>query len=115
MQYASEQAEKDWNLWESVNVDPYSASCVRFTRKWAETMEQHIAKGETVAECAQLASEVANIGEGVTGFQYAQAARALGEMWVHGKELADYVLEAFNIKVEVARADDPPNPTLQEV
>jgi hypothetical protein len=78
--------EAEYARYVADNDDPYSAAVVRFSEAWANAMEQEIANGRTIAECAKATSHAANT-EGITGFMYGCAAAALAQFWVHGEEL----------------------------
>lgn len=75
-----------WQDWVDANKDGYGGTCVSFARTWARLMEAAIAGGDTVAECAERLSHVAD-QEGITGFMYGAAVSMLSQCWAHGEEL----------------------------
>lgn len=75
-----------WQDWVDANKDGYGGTCVSFARTWARLMEAAIAEGETVAECAERLSHVAD-QEGITGSMYGGAVSMLSQYWAHGEEL----------------------------
>jgi hypothetical protein len=68
------------------NSDPYGRRCYTFAEDWANAMEREMAKGRTVAECAQETSREADT-DGITGFMYGAAVSILSHAWEHGEEL----------------------------
>jgi hypothetical protein len=82
--------EDEWNQYVATNSgDPYSKCCVDFAKAWAEEMEERIAAGATVSDCAQAAcTEVdRRPGFGITGFMYGAAVSMLSRTWKHGEDL----------------------------
>jgi hypothetical protein len=67
--------------------DGYSRAVVDFGEHWAGLMEIEIAKGKTVAQCAEKTSHEAAKKYEITGFMYGAAAAALSKWWIHGNEL----------------------------
>jgi hypothetical protein len=69
--------------------DAYGRCCFDYARAWAEEMEARMAKGETLAACADAASHDVDRrpGFGITGFMYNMAVSILARCWVHGDEL----------------------------
>ncbi len=78
--------EKTWNKCKEKNSDPYGGRCVRFAEEWARLMQTRIANGETVSECAEELSRLAD-DDGITGFMYGASVSMLAKCWKHGEEL----------------------------
>jgi hypothetical protein len=80
---------KDEQLWQKCkdnNTDPYGNACIVFAERWADTMEDKIAKGFSLGDVAEQSSHEADT-DGITGFMYGAAVSMLSEVWVHGEEL----------------------------
>lgn len=75
--------------------DPYSMGVVRYMKKWAELMESKIAAGAKVVDIADATSHEADT-EGITGFMYGCAVRALSEFWEYGEELRKWHNKEYN-------------------
>lgn len=78
--------ETTWNECKEKNSDPYGGRCVRYAEEWARLMQVRIANGETVAECADELSHLAD-DDGITGFMYGASVSMLAKCWKHGEEL----------------------------
>lgn len=78
--------EKAWNEGKENNQDPYGGAIFIFAEAWAKLMQAEIAKGSTVAACAEHTSFAADF-VGLTGFMYGAAVSILGQCWKHGEEL----------------------------
>lgn len=82
--------EEDYKKYVEVNSnDPYGKGIVDFTEAWAVLMEQRIAAGEKIADIAKPTSRTADT-DGITGFMYGCAVRALAHFWEHGEELRQW-------------------------
>ena len=68
------------------NTDPYGACVYVYAEGWAKLMQREIAKGKTVAECAQKTSHELYF-LGITGFMYGAAVSILSHCWKYGEEL----------------------------
>ena len=68
------------------NTDGYGARVFRYAEEWGRLMQVRIASGETVAECAEELSRIAD-DDGITGFMYGCAVGILAKCWKHGEEL----------------------------
>ena len=75
-----------WAKCKANNEDPYGGRCVRYAEEWARLMQVRTANGETVAECADELSHLAD-DDGITGFMYGAAVSMLAKCWKHGEEL----------------------------
>ena len=78
-----------WAEWKTTNTDPYGAAALRYAELWARLMEGQIARGATLAECAEEAAHLAD-DDGVTGFQHSCALHVLGQCWAHGPALLEW-------------------------
>jgi len=77
-----------WVEWELANPDPYGGRIMSFAEDWARLMQVEIAKGRTVAECAEECARLAD-HDGITGFMYGAAKSVLVQTWRHGAELKE--------------------------
>lgn len=75
--------------------DFYSQSVIRYMERWADLMETAIAGGATVAQAAANTGQEAD-SEGITGFQYGCAVKALAHFWLHGEELRQWHNHHYN-------------------
>ena len=79
--------EEEYAKYREINSgDPYSRGVISFEDRWVDLMEAELAKGKTVAECAEETSDAADT-EGITGFMYGCAVTGLSKFWEHGEEL----------------------------
>lgn len=78
--------EQEYADYKAKNTDPYGAEVVRYGEAWADLMETHMANGQKLADCAKLASHEADT-DGITGFMYGCAVKALAHFWEHGEAL----------------------------
>lgn len=83
----------DPKLWETTveknEKDPYGKAIIRFAKKWAEGMEEHIEKGVPLSNIASSEKTKADT-EWITGFMYGCAVDLLSKAWKHGEELAKW-------------------------
>lgn len=75
-----------WASFVAANQEPYGARVVRYADEWARLMQSRISNGETIAECAEELSRLAD-DDGITGFMYVAAVSILARCWAHGDEL----------------------------
>ena len=75
-----------WASFVAANQEPYGARVVRYADEWARLMQVRIDNGETIAECAEELSRLAD-DDGITGFMYVAAVSILARCWAHGDEL----------------------------
>lgn len=80
-----------------VNSDPYSACTVQYAIDWGRIMEGMMAKGMTIEQCADEASQIADGPHGITGFMYGCAVSILSKCWKHGEELRRW----HNLKTQI--------------
>lgn len=78
--------QESWNKVVKVNTSPYGKRTVTFAEQWGRLMQVRIAKGETVAECADECSHMADT-DGITGFMYGAAKAILVKCWKYGDGL----------------------------
>lgn len=79
----------EWKACVDANPDAYGAAAIRYAEKWARIMEGRIARGLTVAKCAEDAAHVAD-DEGITGHMQGWAGALLARAWVHGEALSQW-------------------------
>ena len=75
-----------WNGWVKANTDGYGAATIHYARTWARLMEAAVAHGQTISECADRLSFVAD-QDGITGAMHGFAVSMLCDAWVYGPEL----------------------------
>jgi len=78
--------EKEYEQYKSNNADPYGGEVVRYGEAWADLMEARMSSGEKIADIAKATSHEADT-EGMTGFMYGCAVKALSHFWEHGEAL----------------------------
>lgn len=71
---------------EKNSTDGYSARVVSYGEDWANLMEAELAKGRTLAECAEGCGRASDT-DGITGYMYGCAVSALAHFWENGEEL----------------------------
>lgn len=86
--------QSEWDRITEVNSkDFYSARCVSYAVDWGRLMQFQIADGQTVAQCQEKCSHLADV-DGITGFMHGAAKQMLCRLWKHGAELAKRESEA---------------------
>jgi hypothetical protein len=99
---------KDAALWQKyldTNQDVYGSAINNFANRWALLMEAEIAKGASVADCAEAMNRQADT-EGNTGFMYGAAVFTLAAVWVHGEDLRRWHNKDTQIHNEGDRANE---------
>ena len=86
MKFKDGAARKRFDESVRVNVDPYGARVVSYSKDWAEMMEREFAQGQALIDIAEKTSREADT-DGITGFMYGCAVALLADCWVHGEEL----------------------------
>lgn len=81
-----EGKQEGWQKAVDINQDPYGKAGMDYCKAWAILMQNELAKGKTVVECAEQTSKEADT-EGITGFMYGMAVSILSIYWAHGEEL----------------------------
>lgn len=94
-----------WAMGKANNTDPYGARIYSYAEDWANFMEREMAKGATVAECAEATSREADT-DGITGFMYGAAVATLAHVWAHGEELRRWHNKETQIGTEGDRANE---------
>lgn len=88
--------EDKWEQIQKINSsDPYSNRCVTYAEDWANLMEEQIANGLTIGECASSTGDKADT-DGITGFMYSSACSILSEVWEHGETLRIWHNRKYN-------------------
>jgi hypothetical protein len=101
-----------WNeAYKNNSKDPYGMAVIKFCEAWARLMEAEVAKGKTIAECADKASSLAD-NEGITGFMYGCAVSILSKVWIHGEDLRRWSNRRLQIGNEGDKANDKPGAVL---
>ena len=73
----------------ALGVNWYGQSIRKFAALWAHTMEEAMAGGQTVAQCAEACADRTDKELGGTAdFVYGYALEVLIKVWEHGEELA---------------------------
>ena len=90
--------EDGWNQAIEANKESsYGMGVIRFAIKWADLMEERIADGETVFDCAEAMADKADT-EGITGFMYGCAVRILVQVWQYGEDLRKWHNDKYAYK-----------------
>jgi len=93
-----------WASWVAKNTDPYGSGVVRYADKWARLMEARISNGDTLENCANDASHIAD-DEGITGFMFGAAVAMLAKCWIHGEALRRW----HNLKTQIGTEGEKAN------
>lgn len=97
------ERQSEYDEYVAKNDDPYGSGVVRYERRWAEAMEEHIPEHADTALVKTMidvhADELSHTAdtEGITGFMYGCAVRSLAYHWVHGEELRQW----HNVKTQI--------------
>ena len=81
--------------WKAKNADGYGACIFQYAEGWAKLMQERIAKGETVVECAEKTSHQLGFLD-ITGFMYGAAVAILSKCWKYGEELRRWHNKEYN-------------------
>lgn len=99
--------QTEYDRWrETSSEDFYSKGIVDFAERWASIMEEQIAAGATVADCAKATSREADCDMGISGFMYGCAVQTLATFWEHGEALRRWHNIDTQIGSEGARANE---------
>lgn len=110
MQFKDEEGKKSWNHMVEINPeDSYGNGVMKYARLWAKCMQKLIAEGKTVAEIAEKTSHDCDI-EGITGFMYGAAVKALSQCWKYGEELRKWHNKEYGYE-----GDGVVNPAVVEI
>ena len=82
----------------------YARGIIAYAEAWASVMEERMAAGATVADCADKASHDADY-DGITGFMYGCAVGLLAQHWIHGEELRRW----HNLKTQIGNEGEKAN------
>lgn len=93
-----------WKRCVDANQDDYGSCVIRYADKWARLMQVRLDSGETVAECAEKMSRLAD-DEGITGFMYGCAVQMLAKCWKHGEALRRWHNKETQIGTEGDKAN----------
>jgi len=96
--------EAGWKTFVEANKDGYGGRVVRYAEEWARLMQTRIANGETIPQCAQELSHLAD-DDGITGFMYGCAVSVLAKVWKHGEALRRW----HNKKTQIGTEGDKAN------
>lgn len=97
--------EAGWQSFAGNNKDPYGSRVVRYAEEWARLMQSRMASGQTIPECANETSQLAN-DDGITGFMYGCAVGVLSKVWKHGESLRRWHNKETQIGTEGDRANE---------
>ncbi|MBO3789628.1 hypothetical protein P9G40_19180 [Bacillus velezensis] len=75
-----------YESWKSKNRCMYGLGIFNYVERWANLMENEIAKGAKVSDIAGKLSREADT-EGITGYMYGASVSILSQCWEHGDEL----------------------------
>lgn len=96
--------EQEYAEYKAKNTDPYGGRVVSYGEDWANLMEARMAKGETIAQCAEPTCREADT-DGITGFMYGCAVSALAHFWEHGEALRLW----HNLKTQIGKEGEKAN------
>ena len=96
MKYLNNDAKQKFEKVIDINKnDGYGRATINFTIRWANLMEEEVAKGKKVFEIADSTSHKADT-EGITGFMYNYAVKLLSECWLYGEDLRKWHNKEYN-------------------
>lgn len=97
--------EEGWNKFKSNNTDGYGGRVVRYAEEWARLMQTRLANGETIPQCADELSRLAD-DDGITGYMYGCAVGVLAKVWKHGEALRRWHNKETQIGTEGDKANE---------
>lgn len=97
--------EEGWKKFVANNQDGYGGRVVRYAEEWARLMQTRLANGETIPECAEELSRMAD-DDGITGYMYGCAVSVLAKAWKHGEALRRWHNKETQIGTEGDRANE---------
>jgi hypothetical protein len=100
-----EGAQDEWRRALDINTDPYGRRCCTYAADWARRMEEAMAQGATLTDCAEETSRAADT-DGITGFMYGAAVSMLAHCWAHGEELRRWHNLATQLGSEGEKANE---------
>lgn len=89
MEFADEEAKKEWNQLVKINRSDCGSTIMRFARRWAKYMQVLISEGKQVADIAEETSHICDI-DGVSSNMFACVVESLVRTWKYGKELHEW-------------------------
>ncbi len=97
--------EEEYQKYVQLNSDDdYSKGVVDYGERWADLMEARLAAGEELTQMADTTSHEADT-EGITGFMYGCAVKALAHFWHYGEELRQW----HNLKTQLRQEGERAN------
>lgn len=96
---------KSWQKTVDANKDGYGGRVVRYAEEWGRLMQVRIESGETVGQCAEELSRLAD-DDGITGFMYGCAVQMLAKCWKHGEALRRWHNKETQIGTEGDKANE---------
>lgn len=97
--------QEDWKKGLANNTDPYGARVYSYAEDWANLMEEKMAEGVPLTECAKETSHKADT-DGITGFMYGAAVSVLAHCWEYGEALRRWHNLDTQIKDEGEKANE---------
>lgn len=95
---AMERDEAEWRKGIAAQKGAgYGLAIYDFAETWARLMQKQISAGQSVADCAESCSSLADKGYGITGFMYGCAVSILSACWKHGEDLRRW----HNLKTQI--------------
>jgi len=82
---------------ETNKTDPYSNATVQYALRWANLMEDELAKGKKLEDIAEETSNTADT-EGITGFMYNYSIKILVEVWFYGESLRQWHNSKYGVE-----------------
>lgn len=87
MKFKNAESETNFNKgFDAQKGEAYGERCFTYARDWADLMEAEISAGNSIAECAEKTSHMADT-DGITGYMYGVACSILAQCWEHGEVL----------------------------
>lgn len=80
--------EELWNEAVEESPDPFGVKVFAFAKEWAEKMEEKVAKGETVDDCAVVSFDACLMP--VDQETYRAIVSILTRTWIHGEEFGKW-------------------------
>lgn len=93
-----------WDKGLANNQDPYGNRCYTYAQDWAELMEIRMKLGESIEQCAEETSRIADT-DGITGYMYGAAVLLLSSSWSHGEVLRKW----HNLNIQIGKEGEKAN------
>jgi hypothetical protein len=94
-----------WQDFVTKNTDPYGGAVVTYAERWARLMQLAMANGNALETVAEPTSQEADL-EGLTGFMYGCAVKALAHCWQYGEQLRRWHNLKTQLRDEGTRANE---------